>query len=232
MVLCKKTVVMISTITCFLPSCIDSKTFKDSTSDEIVESYHVDTLDASKKIISLEQDSSEENLVTSSGIEQLQSILVSQPDTTALISTTTQQISVSTSTESQKKIESTKPVTIVNAITKDELGYYKVFKMRYPEKFVLKIDGQPVAEGKSISTTKKEITISYDYEWRAPWNTYTGTKSVTYAIPDNASKLDIHFDHWDNDERIRINGAIKTSPEVLIEDQSLKKSDGKIIKKR
>ncbi len=115
-----------------------------------------------------------------------------------------------------QEIKKKNNIVVINGISKKDIGYYKMFSWHYPTEFVLKVDGKPVEQGKSLETQNRMITVTYDYIWQAPWGKTVGAKEVTFEIPQDLHEVTINFANWDNEERISIPGAKKISKEELI----------------
>lgn len=108
------------------------------------------------------------------------------------------------------------PFKVINAITRKDLGYYKMLSWHYPDIFTLKVNDKVIAEGKSIEFTDPVLVIRYDYEWTTPWGKQIGAKEVTFEIPAEVTELSVTFTDWKEEERIAITNAKKISEEKLI----------------
>ena len=117
-------------------------------------------------------------------------------------------------------------VMVKNDITRDDLGYYKMFSWHYPAEFKVKINGQEVASGQSAAINDSKIVVDYQYAWKTPWGKKTGTKQATFIAPKGMKNLTLAFNGWKADNRIDIAHAHRQSEEITLENS------GTVAKKR
>lgn len=98
----------------------------------------------------------------------------------------------------------TQKVVIRNKIEKKMLTYHKGFFSLTPN-FDLTVNDRPVKQGQQLKVPvvdgKVNVTYAYDFMGHKK-----GKKSITFAVPENTSELDLTFS-WKKEPRIILGNA-------------------------
>ena len=100
------------------------------------------------------------------------------------------------------KHEKNHPITITNNIQPKMLKYWSYS----PDIFTLKINGQLVKPGHSVSipAESNSMNVRYDYSFAKGFR--TGAKEITFEIDPAQKEYDLKFS-WHNESRVIATGA-------------------------
>ncbi len=97
-------------------------------------------------------------------------------------------------------------ISIHNKI-KPKMLEYTFLKVGYsPDSFKLKVNGNEVKPGSSISVpnNQKMLIVRYDYSFAKGWR--TGAKEITFELNPKNKDCDLEFS-WNNEWRVMASGA-------------------------
>lgn len=96
-------------------------------------------------------------------------------------------------------------ITITNGVTRDMLAYRKRL-IPYTPKFSLNVNNRLVKAGdtQEICITNNQLHVRYTYNFLHGYK--TGTKTVTFELPEDMTTCNITFD-WDQESRVMIKDA-------------------------